>query len=152
MLWEQQLPAFSYAALPAIPSQLQSWEIIGKAGRAGWPRLSGFFMAIQRTQPCMEGSDGLDPAGIGSLLPFFRLSQTICENLVSLLLGKLGLPDSCAPSRSSWFCRIFFEFLAEPHFLLYFHLFCKTVLPQSPLEELILSAWLSYFQNLRGFD
>ncbi|PKU48839.1 gamma-aminobutyric acid type b receptor subunit 2 [Limosa lapponica baueri] len=34
MLGEQQLSALAYAALPAMPSRLQGWEITGKAGSA----------------------------------------------------------------------------------------------------------------------
>lgn len=134
MLWEQQLRAFAYSALPAIPSQLQRWEITDEAGCAGWPRLSDFFMIIQGIQLCVKGSYGLDPAGIRSLLPVQRLPQIRSENLVSFLLGKLGLMYSCAPLLSSWFCKICFEFFTEHCFLLYIHLFLEDSFATIPIR------------------
>lgn len=67
----------------------------------------------RRSYPCMKDSDELDPDGIRRLPHFVRLSQTLCENLVCLLLCKLGLPGSYVLSLSRWFCRTCFEFLSE---------------------------------------
>lgn len=65
--------------------------------------------------------------------------ESSSSQVLHVLLSLQSLPGCRAgKSRARWAL----QFLAEPHFLLYIHFFCKTVLPQSPLEELILSAWL----------
>lgn len=87
----------------------------------------------------MKDSDGLGLDGIRKLLRFVRLSQTLCGNLICLLLCKLGLPGSRALSLSRWLCRTCFESLAELIFFFTPTFFVRPFLPQSPSEELIVS-------------
>lgn len=130
MTWEKQLPFFLHTllSLPYLPSS-RLGASPAREGDQGFLNLwlsRGFF-------PCMKDSDGLDPDGIGRLLLFVRLSQASCENLVCLLLCKIGLPDSCALLLSRWFCRTYFEFLAE---LIFFFTptFCKTHFAAIPIR------------------